>query len=368
MELLGETVRSCLEDSGVDKKDIDGLATTYLPGVFDGKTHLHFFTNHILQYLGIRARFIELLDFGGASALAMLYRATKAIKSGEANNVLCLIGGKGSDVRTRGVTVDGLDRVEGGVSLSPFNHLLRVYDDMNPVSDYALVAKRHSELFKTTDVQRATLAVKQRRNAINNGYALYREPLTEEAVLSSPLICDPLHMLEAVYPVDGFHAFLVSKSSSRMRDIDVLAYGEAHWSELPVELPEIVTTPASESSRRAGFELSKVDCFQLYDSFTITVMLQLEDIGLTKKGGAGKLIEDVDISPSGDLPLNTGGGSLNMGQPAYMSGGVILEEAIQQLNGEAKGRQVEGADVVYINGIGGWNRSHSTTLVLGEPK
>lgn len=368
MELLGETVRSCVEDSGVKFDRIDGLITTYLPGVFDGKTYLHFFTNQLRQYLGIRARFVECLDFGGASALSMIYRATKAVEAGEADNVLCVLGGKGSEVRSKGVTVDGFDGVDPGVTLTPFDSLLRNYVDLNPVSDYALVAQRHSFLFGTEDRQRALLAVKQRKNALNNESALYRDPLTEEAVLSSPMVCDPLHMLEAVYPVDGFHAFLVSKNSPRNMDIDVLAYGEAHWHELPPELPDIVTTPASESSKRANFELSKVDCFQLYDSFTITVMLQLEDIGLTKKGGAGKLVEESDFSPSGDIPLNTGGGSLNMGQPAYMSGGVILEEAIQQLSGEASGRQVQGARVAYVNGIGGWNRSHSVTLVIGEPR
>jgi acetyl-CoA acetyltransferase len=366
MELLGETVRDCLALAGLELREIDGLVTTYLPGVFDGKAHLHFFTNQLRQYLGLRARFVECLDFGGASALAMVYRATKAVESGEAENVLCVLGGKGSDVRSRGVTVDALDQVDPGVSLTPFDRYLRVYEDMNPVSDYALVAQRHSKLFGTTDIQRATLAARMRENARGNERALYRDVLTPEDVLSSPLISDPLHMLESVYPVDGFHAFTVSKKGSSLRSVEVLAYGEAHWHQLPPELPDIVTTPAVESSRNASYPLSKVDCFQLYDSFTITVMLQLEDIGMVPKGASGRYVEETDLAPSGDMPLNTGGGSLNVGQPAYMSGGVILEEALAQLNGMASGHQVQDARVVFINAIGGWNRSHSTTLVLGE--
>src|SRR5579884_4118056 len=106
----------------------------------------------------------------------------------------------------------------------------------------------------------------------------------------------------------------------------------------------------------AGFPISRVDCFQLYDSFTITVMLQIEDIGLVQKGKSGLFVENTDIAPSGSIPINTGGGSLNTGQPAFMSGGVLLMEALDQLNNAAEGHQVEGADVVYLNGIGGWNR------------
>jgi len=114
--------------------------------------------------------------------------------------------------------------------------------------------------------------------------------------------------------------------------------------------------------------MEKVDAFELYDSFTITVMLQLEDLGLTGKGQAGTFVERTDLGYSGEFPVNTGGGSLNVGQPAYMSGGVLLEEALLQLNDMASGHQVKDARVVCLNGIGGWNRSHSVTLILGEPK
>jgi len=352
----------------LEAKNIDGLATTFLPGVFDGKTHLHFFSNQLQQYLGIRAKYIDLLDFGGASALAMIHRARRAVIGGEAENVLCIIGGKASNIRTSGVTVDSLDKVRPEVSITPFDQIFRVYDDMNPVSDYALVASRHSKLFGTTDEQRAQVAVHQRRNAKNNPKALYTEELTTKKVLDSPLISDPLRLLEIVYPVDGFHAFIVSRKNRTLRNLDVLGYGEAHWPELPCELSDIVYTPATESAKKASYNMEKVDAFELYDSFTITVMLQLEDLGLTGKGQAGTFVERTDLGYSGEFPVNTGGGSLNVGQPAYMSGGVLLEEALLQLNDMASGHQVKDARVVCLNGIGGWNRSHSVTLILGEPK
>ncbi|MEM3637722.1 MAG: thiolase family protein [Conexivisphaerales archaeon] len=369
-ELLSYVVNECIEKAGKDYQDIDGLCLTYLPGIFDGKTHLHFFAEQVKQYLGIKSRLVDVVHFGGASALTMIQRAEKAVHSGDAENVLCIIGGLSSTLRGKGVTADSLDKTDQNISLTPFDRFFRIYEDMNPVSDYALVAMRHSKVFGTTDEQRAILSVKQRKNASNNPKAMYREQISVKDVLLSPLICDPLHLLEIVYPVDGFHAFLVSRtsSSSSLRSLEPLAYGEAHWHDLPSEMPDILTTPAAESSRMADFPLSRVDCFELYDSFTITVMLQMEDIGLVEKGRSGKFVDATDISPSGDSPMNTGGGSLNTGQPAFMSGGVILMEALDQLNGVAEGHQVKDARVVYLNGIGGWSRSNSVTLVLGEKK
>ncbi|MEM1622271.1 MAG: thiolase family protein, partial [Metallosphaera sp.] len=198
--------------------------------------------------------------------------------------------------------------------------------------------------------------------------AMYRDPLRLEDVLSSRMVSTPLRLLEIVYPVDGFHVFVVGKSGGKsdLRPLSVKYSGEAHWPEMPPELPDIVSTPAVESSKGARPLLEKVDCFELYDSFTITVLLQIEDIGLAEKGKGGRFAQDVNFTYQGEIPINTGGGSLNVGQSAYMSGGVILEEALIQLNAMGEGRQVKGVDMVLANGIGGWNRAHSTTLVLGE--
>ncbi|ABP95176.1 Acetyl-CoA acetyltransferase-like protein [Metallosphaera sedula] len=367
-ELLSSTLDKALEMAHLDRGKIDGLIATFLPGTFDGNLALHFYTGQLAQYLGIRPRFLDYVDFGGASALAMLYRAEKAISAGDADNVVIIVGGKASPVRERKVTADSVDRAYQGIRLTPFDEVFRVYDDLNPVTDYALVATRHSHLFGTTDEQRASIAVKQRFNAQGNPKAMYKDPLRLEDVLSSRMVSTPLRLLEIVYPVDGFHVFVVGKSGGKsdLRPLSVKYFGEAHWPEMPPELPDIVSTPAVESSKGARPLLEKMDCFELYDSFTITVLLQIEDIGLAEKGKGGRFAQDVNFTYQGEIPINTGGGSLNVGQPAYMSGGVILEEALIQLNAMGEGRQVKGVDMVLVNGIGGWNRAHSTTLVLGE--
>jgi acetyl-CoA acetyltransferase len=130
-------------------------------------------------------------------------------------------------------------------------------------------------------------------------------------------------------------------------------------------LEDIAVTPAIESSKNFRKEIKKCDAYELYDSFSITVILQLEDTGIINKGCFKKFIEKNDISYNGDLPLNTGGGSLNRGQPAYMSGSVLLYESLLQLNGMAK-NQVKDANNIFINGIGGWSRNHSVSMILGD--
>lgn len=365
-ELLGLTASEALKMAKLSSRDVDGIISTFLPGVFDDKTYLHFFMSQLAQYLGVRARYLDMLDFGGASALAMIYRAFKAIRAGDASTVLCIIGGKASAVRKKGITVDGYES-HPPIQTTPFDDFFKQNIDLNPVSDYALVAARHSVRFGTTDEDRARIVTAQRYNAINNPKSLYKDMLSVSDVLKSPLLCSPLHLLEIVYPVDGFHVFIVSEKQSPLVSLKIKGYGEAHWTQMPCELPDIVTTPASESSRHAlrDFEIRAVDAFELYDSFTITVLLQMEDIGLLEKGTLKKFLDANDTTYKGSHPINTGGGSLNVGQPAYMSGGVILEEALMQLNGMAPGHQVKGAKNIFLNGIGGWNRGHSVSLLLG---
>ncbi|MEM0293734.1 MAG: thiolase family protein [Saccharolobus sp.] len=364
IDLLKETINEALEMAGLEYKDVDGIMANIGRGSVHGdKSYLNP-ASEIAEYFGIRPRFIDNVQYGGPSVLAMIYRAYKAINAGDADTILCIQGGKISHLREN----QGL--IKTNFIDTPFDDFIKVYDQMLPISDYAMAAYRHGKLFGTTDEQRALIAVMQRYNAMNNDKAMFRDPITINDVLSSRIVSEPLHLLEIVYPIDGFHVFVVSKrrSKSNLRPIDILAYGEAHWPNPPAEWDDIIYTPTVESARRASFNLNHVDAFELYDSFTITVMLEIEDIGLTEKGNVGKFVESHNLKYNGDIPINTGGGSLNTGQPAYMSGGVILEEALLQLNNMANGHQVKDANVIFLNGIGWWSRRHAVTLVLGEKK
>jgi acetyl-CoA acetyltransferase len=365
-ELMEEAMNKALDMAGIGKSQIDAFMTTFLPGVFDGNIYMHFFPDQICNYLGIRPDYIDSLEYGGPSVLSAFWRAEKLIESGMAKNVLLLFGGKGSCVRKQKQTVDSLENIYPNVSNTPYKRLLNGYNRMNPISDYALAAQRHMYLYKTTDIQRAELIAKQRKNANRSGYAMFTGDLKVEDVINSTVISSPLHLLEIVYPVDGFHAFIVSKSPGKLRSIKILEYGEAHQTDLPVEIDDITVTPAKKSVSKFKDKVKNCDFYELYDSFSITVILQLENTGIIKPGEFGKFIENNSISVDGDLPLNTGGGSLNRGQPAYMSGSVLLYESLLQLNGMAKGNQVKDANKSFINGIGGWSRNHSVSMILGE--
>ncbi|KQB33678.1 MULTISPECIES: thiolase family protein [Acidiplasma] len=364
-DLMNEALEKALNMAGIQRSDIQGFITTFLPGIFDGNIFLHFFPDQLCGYLGINPKYIDSLDYGGPSVLAGLYRAEKLIKYEGLDNILLLFGGKGSLVRQTRETVDSYENLYDGVTNTPYKQLLSGYSYKNPLSDYALVAQRHKKIYGTADEDRARLMVKQRKNGNDSGYSMFTGDISVDDVLSSPVISSPLHLLEIVYPVDGFHAFIVSKSPGKLRPVKIKKYGEAHWSKLPPELEEIMITPASESSRNFRDEIKHCDAYELYDSFSITVILQLEDTGIIKKGEFGKFIEKTDISSSGDMPLNTGGGSINRGQPAYMSGSVLLYESLLQLNGMAK-NQVRDINSVFINGIGGWSRNHSVSMILGD--
>jgi acetyl-CoA acetyltransferase len=365
-DLMNEALKKALYMADLERKDLDGFMTTFLPGVFDGNIYMHFFPDQLCSYLGITPKYIDSLDYGGPSVLSALWRAERLIKEGVAENILLLFGGKGSEVRKRKQTVDSFEKLYPGVTNTPYRHLINLYNNMNPVSDYALAAERHKKIYGSTDSQRAELIVKQRKNANRSGYAMFTGDLSVEDVLKSSVISSPLHLLEIVYPVDGFHAFIVSKKSGKLREVTIQNYGEAHQSFLAPEIDDITIIPAAESSKNFRNEIAKCDFYELYDSFSITVMLQLENIGIVPAGQSGKFIEQNSIKVDGDLPLNTAGGSINRGQPAYMSGSVLLYEALLQMNEMASGNQIKNPGKVFINGIGGWYRNHSVSLILGD--
>ncbi|MEM4834989.1 MAG: thiolase family protein [Ferroplasma sp.] len=365
-EIRNEAFNKALYMAGLERKDIDGFMTTFLPGVFDGNIYMHFFPDQICNYLGIKPRYIDSLEYGGPSVLSAFWRAENIVKAGMAENILLLFGGKGSEVRKKKQTVDSMENIYPEVVNTPYKPLLSGYNNMNPVSDYALLAQRHKKVYGSTDEQRAMLIVKQRENANRSGYSMFSGSIKVEDVLISPIVSSPLHLLEIVYPVDGFHAFIVSKNSGKLREIRILKYGEAHQSALPPEMMDITVTPAAESSSAFRNDIKKCDFYELYDSFSITVMIQLENTGLVPPGTSGSFLEKNSISVDGDFPLNTGGGSLNRGQPAYMSGSVILYETLLQMNEMAGKNQVKNPGKAFINGMGGWSRNHSVSMILGD--
>jgi acetyl-CoA acetyltransferase len=228
------------------------------------------------------------------------------------------------------------------------------------------------EEYGTTSEQLAEIAVSTRRHAALNPLAMYRNPITVADVLASRMIASPLHLLDCSVVTDGGGA-VVMTTAERARDlpkppVHVLGAAEGFTHLHLMELESVTDTGAQASGKRAfaeaGLKPADVDMAMIYDSFTITVLLTLEDLGFCAKGEGGAFVENGRIGLGGELPVNTDGGGLSSNHPG-MRGIFLIIEAVRQLRGELGDRQVEGCKVALVHGTGGWLSSQGT-LLLGR--
>jgi acetyl-CoA acetyltransferase len=241
-----------------------------------------------------------------------------------------------------------------------------------PIGQYALIAARHMHQFGTTSAQLAEVAVAARRWAQLNPKAWSRGPLEVKDVLASRMIADPLHKNDCCLVTDGGGAAVLT-SASRARDaakraIRVLGAGESHTHWRISQMPDLTVSAGARSGRdafaAAGITPADVDFIEPYDSFTITVLMALEDLGFCAKGEAGEFVADGRLRPGGALPAVTSGGGLSYNHPGAL-GLLLLVEAVRQLRHEADGRQVPGARIGVVHGVGGF-LSTAGTVVLGR--
>jgi acetyl-CoA acetyltransferase len=245
------------------------------------------------------------------------------------------------------------------------------YNPREPISSYAMAAARHMHDYGTTRRQLAAVAVAARQWAERNPVAFARDPLSIEQVLASRMVCDPLSVLDCCLVTDGAGA-IVMTAADRAKDmkakpIYLLGCASAQTHRQISQMPDLTVTAAAQSGPRA-FAMAKlapreVDVLQLYDAFTINVILFLEDLGFCRKGEAAAFVESGAIAPGGSLPVNTNGGGLSCVHPG-MYGIFTLIEAIEQLRGSAGARQISGAEVALAHGNGGF-LSAQTTALLG---
>ena len=359
--LMLEVARQAMLDAAMDPKEVDGLLVAPPLG---GAPLI--FPAMMTEYLGLQPNYLDVVDTGGASGASQVWRAAAAIAAGMCENVLCLTADLQSPKAfyTRGATMDGLPAAE-------FD---RPYGPMGANSGYALLAQRHMYEYGTTSEQLAKIAVDQRTNACANPMAMfYGKPITAEDVLNSPLIVDPLHLLEIVMPCSGAAAVLVSSAERARRGphpaIELLGAGE-HCSHSGITYSRHLTeSPVRYSAERAfgmaGLRPADMDLVSAYDCYTITVLVTLEDAGFCPKGAGGQFVQEHDLTFSGDLPVNTHGGQLSFGQPGLAGGMSHVTEAIRQLRGEAGERQVKNCEFAFVNGNGGI-LSEQASLIFGR--
>jgi acetyl-CoA acetyltransferase len=310
------------------------------------------------EYLQIRHRYLDGTMTGGSSFEFYVQHAASAIREGLCDTVLCTYGSnllskQGRMLGSRGFHNPGA-RVAGPNKWeAPYGNVL--------IGAYAMAARRHMHEYGTTSEQLARIAVDTRYHASLNPNAMYRDLITIDDVVGSKMIADPLHRLDCCVISDGGGAFVMT-TAERAADLaqpPVYVLGaagtETHWNIS--QMPDFTTTGAAvagpEAFARAGVTPDDVDVIHLYDSFTITALLMIEDLGFCKKGDGGPFVEDGRLRLGGALPLNPDGGGLSSCHPG-MRGIFLIVEAVRQLRGQAGPAQVPGARVALACGSGGW--------------
>lgn len=356
-ELEARVVTAALSDAGLSLSDVDGLCTC------TGGTLMH--SVELAEYLGIAPRFTDATQIGGAGYELYVEHAAAAIAAGLAETVVIVYASTPRAARKRGEKGLGVfatpERLEWE---TPFGVML-------PISAYALAANRHMAVYGTTAEQLAQIAVDTRAWATYNPRAHLRDPITVDDVLGSGFLAEPMHKLECCLVTDGAAAIVVT-SADRARSLAkppayVLGAASASSHAMISQMPDLTVTPGVVSGpaafSAAKLSPSQIDVVQLYDSFTITVLLALEDLGFCAKGEGGVFVGDRVLAPGGALPGQTSGGGLAYTHPGAF-GAFLLVEATRQLRGECGERQVDGAQTALAHGTGGV-LSATSTVILG---
>jgi acetyl-CoA acetyltransferase len=368
VEQWAELARLALADAKISSRDVDGLICA------DLRESEAFVPATIAEYLGWSLNFAERIDLGGASPVGMVWRAAAAIELGICETVVCAIPAR---PRPRSPVLQqqtnwaayGASSAAWG---SPQAEFEIPYGHYGQNAGYAMIANRYAAEFGYDPVATAKIAVDQRINACANPAAVFHgKPITVDDVLASKLVADPLHLLEIVMPCYGGAAIVVTTAerarASGHRPVHVVGFGERLSHKSPAFAPDLVRTPIGPAADRAfamaGVSRSDVDVVQLYDCYTITVLLTIEDAGFCEKGEGMAFVRQHDLTWRGDFPTNTGGGQLGFGQAYLAAGFCQVIEAVQQIRGTAVGRQVKACDIAFVSGTGGI-MSEQTAVVL----
>ena len=364
-QLHAEVARGALADAGLTLADVDGyFCAGDAPGLG---------ANSMADYLGLNVRHLDTTDTGGSAYLVHVSHAAQAIAAGRCRVALITLAGR---PRTEGASGVGT----GSRMVTPTTPDVPWEMPYGPVTvnNYALAAARHMYEYGTTSEQLAWVKVAAAAHAQHNPNAMLREPVTVRDVLDSPMISDPLHKLDCCVVSDGGGALVVvhpdiAKSLKRPV-VNVLGAGEAIKGTLGGRVD--LTWSAAAFSGRAAFEEAGVKpadirYASIYDSFTISVLVALEDLGFCAKGEGGRFVAEGNlISGVGKLPFNTDGGGLCNNHPANRGGMTKVIEAVRQLRGEAHPAvQVKDCSLALAHGMGGLlgTRHASATLILERP-
>jgi acetyl-CoA C-acetyltransferase len=359
--LHAQCAKGALDDAGLTKDDVDGY---FCAGDAPGLGPLS-----LIDYMNLKVRHTDATDVGGSSYQVAVGHAMESIAAGRCNVALITLSGR---PRSEGMATGTAARA--GNPAQPDMQFEYPYAP-TVVNMYAMCAARHMYAYGTKSEQLAWIKVAASHHAQHNPHALLRDVVTVADVLNSPMVSTPLHRLDCCVITDGGGALVVTRpeiaKSLRRPLVKVIGIGESPKGQLGGAV-DLTYTGARHSGppawEMAGVKPSDIKYASIYDSFTITVLMQLEDLGFCEKGQGGKFVADGNlISGVGRLPFNTDGGGLCSNHPANRGGITKIIEAVRQLRGEAHPAvQVKNCDLAIAHGTGGslGTRHCGSTVIL----
>jgi acetyl-CoA acetyltransferase len=341
---MGFTLEACkhaIEDAGVSRDEVDGCLVC-LPAVMGEQ---HGWATRVAAHLGIEPRVCATMDMGGATPIGMIQTAALYIQAKMASAVLCAYGMQNNP--------------QGVIPMMMGSQFAYPYGDIGAITFMAHVARRQMHQYGITSRQYGEIAVAFRDHASRNPEAQKREPITIDDHQSSKWVVEPLRLLDCCLVTDGGGAVLVT-SLERARDLKrppavISGMGQDHAAELIEPVPRRGGTLPGSKAAKSAFEMAgvkkdDVDVAYLYDGFTPLVIHELEAFGFCPRGEAGAFVEGGALRRGGSLPTNTNGGLLSEG---HLFGMGHIREAVRQIRRDAGPRQVEGAEIAFVNGYGG---------------
>ena len=357
IDLMARAADQALESAGLHRREIDGVLCGYATTL----PHLMLATLFAERY-GIEPGWANGMQMGGATGAGMLMLARELVRVGRCRNVLVVAGENRASGTQRDSAIATLAQVGDPVYEVPNGTMVPTY--------YALLASRYMHESGLSERDLAGFAVLMRENAGRHPDAHLRDPITVEQVLTSKPIASPLKLLDCCPISDGAVAFVVSAQAPVGARVAIAGAGQAHRHQHLTAVSDTRNFGARDAAARAfddaGLRRDAIDCLAIYDSFTITLAILLEETGFAPFGGSAALLREGAFGLDGPLPLNTHGGLMSFGHSGAAGGMAHVAEIWRQLTGRAGERQVSPRRHAFVHADGGVLSSHVSLILTRE--
>jgi acetyl-CoA acetyltransferase len=354
LDLMSKAAELAIADAALTRAEIDGI----LCGYSTVQPHIMLATV-FAEHFGIKPSYAHAVQVGGATGLAMTMLAHTIVEAGLARHVLVVSGENRLTGQSRDAAIQALAQVGHPEYEMPLGPTIPAY--------YGLVASRYMHEYGVSEEDLAEFAVLMREHAADHPGAQFRDRITVADVMNSKPVALPLKLLDCCPVSDGGAAFVISRERTGEIGVRVRGCAQAHTHQYVTTIPQFDAMGAAMSLKRAkaasGIEIGDVRYAGIYDSFTITLAMLLEELGLAGRGEAAARVRSGHFSRDGAMPLNTHGGLLSYGHCGVGGAMAHLVETQLQMTGRAGNRQVREASIALLHGDGGVLSSHVSMLL-----